>query len=118
MSLATVNPFATTAGLSPLEAEVLWEYAKLGDKIKRITNLAKQTADEPNTGLEAELRALEPKMGLVLTLYKASVWGVIQESQAEAEMVAARAAAEEEARAAQHGHEGDYTYDASYDDGY
>ncbi|KAI9633471.1 DASH complex subunit Dad3-domain-containing protein [Dioszegia hungarica] len=87
-----VNPYANQAQLSPLEQEVLWEYAKLSDKIKRISNLAQLTAASPNESLLAELRSLEKKMGLVLTLYKASVWAVMMEQQA----------AEEEAQQGQH----------------
>ncbi len=37
-------------------------------RIKQVDNLAKQTAENPNESLLAELRVLEKKMGLVLTL--------------------------------------------------
>ncbi len=70
---------------------MLWEYAKLGDKIKRVSyrsnarfglptfdllqiaNLARLTAESPNEPLLAELRTLEKKMGLVLTLVSQSL---------------------------------------------
>ncbi|RXK40889.1 DASH complex subunit DAD3 [Tremella mesenterica] len=84
-SITTINPYINHPQLSSLEQQVLWEYAKLGDKIKRIANLAKLTAENPNEGLLTDLRALERKMGLVLTLFRASVWAVIMDSQAEAE---------------------------------
>ncbi|ORY31301.1 DASH complex subunit Dad3, partial [Naematelia encephala] len=76
---------AGNSRLAPLEQDVLWEYAKLNDKIRRIANLARLTADSPNEDLLSELRVLEKKMGLVLTLYKASVYAVMMDSQAEAE---------------------------------
>ncbi|WVW82942.1 hypothetical protein I302_104957 [Kwoniella bestiolae CBS 10118] len=82
MSINTVNPYANNNHLSTLEQDVLWEFAKLNDKVKRASNLAKLTAESPNEALLAELRTLEKRMGLVLTLFQASVWGVIQDSQA------------------------------------
>ncbi|KAK4684300.1 DASH complex subunit DAD3, partial [Tremellales sp. Uapishka_1] len=78
MSISTTNPYLNHAHFSPLEADVLWEYAKLSDKVKRIANLARLTAEKPNEGLLAEMRELEKKIGLVLTLFKASVFGVLE----------------------------------------
>ena len=76
----------------------------------KIANLARLTAESPNEAVLAELRTLEKKMGLVLTLvrrgrhdhcrgaesfrvlqFKASVWAVIVDSQAAAEAEEARA---------------------------
>ena len=68
----------------------------------KIASVARSTAEIPNEPLLAELRTLEKKMGLVLTLvnisfhnkyvdltmnfqFKASVWAVIVDSQAAAE---------------------------------
>ncbi|KGB75715.2 hypothetical protein CNBG_1553 [Cryptococcus deuterogattii R265] len=82
MSINLVNPYANNGQLSQLEQELLWEFAKLSDKVKRAANLAKLTAESPNESLLAELRTLEKRMGLVLTLVKASVWAVIVDSQA------------------------------------
>jgi len=39
-------------------------------------------SEGPDQTLLAQLRVLERKMGLVLTLYKASVWAVINEQPA------------------------------------
>ncbi|AFR93336.2 DASH complex subunit DAD3 [Cryptococcus neoformans] len=82
MSINTVNPYENNSQLSQLEQELLWEFAKLSDKVKRAASLAKLTAESPNESLLAELRTLEKRMGLVLTLVKASVWAVIVDSQA------------------------------------
>ncbi|KAI5450761.1 hypothetical protein NCC49_002768 [Naganishia albida] len=85
-SIYTINPYAGNPQLaSPLEGEVLWEYAKLARTIRRVDALAKETSHTPNDVLLAELRSLERKMGLVLTLFKASVWSVITETEAQAE---------------------------------
>ncbi|GHJ85455.1 hypothetical protein NliqN6_1857 [Naganishia liquefaciens] len=93
-SIYTVNPYLDHPQLaSPLEGEVLWEYAKLARTIRRVDSFAKTTSTQPNDALLAELRSLERKMGLVLTLFKASVWAMITDTEAEAE-----AEAEEERR--------------------
>ncbi|KAJ6591821.1 DASH complex subunit Dad3-domain-containing protein [Mycena vulgaris] len=90
------NPYTTHAGLSPIEAEVLWEYAKLAQNLKQVRSCAfdaisldrsamqlkqktRNLTEKPDTALLARLRVLENKMGLILTLFKASVWGVINE---------------------------------------
>ncbi|GFZ51410.1 hypothetical protein JCM24511_09172 [Saitozyma sp. JCM 24511] len=103
MSVVATNPYANNPQLSPMEQQVLWEYAKLGDKVKRIAGLAKLTSESPNESLLAELRELEKKMGLVLTLFKASVWAVLMEHR--------QAAEDEEARAREQQAAADVSYD-------
>ncbi|WVR05301.1 hypothetical protein IAU60_002315 [Kwoniella sp. DSM 27419] len=113
MSINAVNPYANNNQISPLEQEVLWEFAKLNDKVKRAAQLARLTADSPNESLLAELRSLEKRMGLVLTLFQASVWGVIVDSQAAEE---ARAHEQEAQQYGQDQHlqgAGDVSYDDS-----
>ncbi|KAF9454601.1 hypothetical protein P691DRAFT_692288 [Macrolepiota fuliginosa MF-IS2] len=73
------NPYETHPSLTPLEAEVLWEYAKLAQHVKLMTHKMRMLQEEPDKKMLARLRVLEKKMGLVLTLFKASVWGVINE---------------------------------------
>ncbi|KAG7448294.1 uncharacterized protein BT62DRAFT_930383 [Guyanagaster necrorhizus] len=75
------NPYADHPSLTPLEADVLWEYAKLATNVKQVASKAKGLSKEPDEQLLARLRDLEKKMGLVLTLFKASIWGVINEQQ-------------------------------------
>ncbi|KAF8891184.1 DASH complex subunit Dad3-domain-containing protein [Infundibulicybe gibba] len=75
----TVNPYESHPSLTAIEAEVLWEYAKLAQHLKLVTRKTRQLGEEPDKTLLARLRVLEKKMGLVLTLFKASVWGVINE---------------------------------------
>jgi len=76
------NPYESHSGLSPLEAEVLWEYAKLAQHDKILVAKTRQLGEEPDKTLVKQLRELETKMGLVLTLFKASVWRVINEQPA------------------------------------
>jgi len=61
---------------------VLWEYAKLAQHAKDMTAQTRKLSEAPDENLLACLRVLERKMGLVLTLFKASVWGVINEQPA------------------------------------
>ncbi|GLB34800.1 putative DASH complex subunit Dad3 [Lyophyllum shimeji] len=74
-----VNPYESHPSLTATEAEVLWEYAKLAQHVKLVTQKTRFISEEPDQMLLARLRVLEKKMGLVLTLFKASVWGVINE---------------------------------------
>jgi len=78
-SIFEFNPYETHPSLSPTEADVLWEYAKLSQHIKDMTAQTRLLCEAPDKNLLARLRVLERKMGLVLTLFKASVWGVINE---------------------------------------
>ncbi|KAI5120485.1 hypothetical protein M0805_006505 [Coniferiporia weirii] len=76
------NPYDGHPALSQLEADVLWEYAKLAQHVKILVTKTRQLSEEPDQHLLSRLRVLETKMGLVLTLFKASVWGVINEQPA------------------------------------
>ena len=62
------NPYYRHPNLSVLESEVLSEYAKLANHLRTITRLLAQQSD---SALLANLRTLEKKMGLVLTLVRA-----------------------------------------------
>lgn len=75
----TINPYEGHPSLSQLEAEVLCEYAKLAQHIRSLSQKTRGLNEEPDKTMLARLRVLEKKMGLVLTLFKASVWGVINE---------------------------------------
>ncbi|UZJ51213.1 hypothetical protein CBS101457_000533 [Exobasidium rhododendri] len=81
-----INPYAGHRMLSGKEQEVLGEYARLAATIKRITALSLSlSSSERHASLLSHLRILERKMGLVLTLFKASVWSLIQTHQDEME---------------------------------
>ncbi|KAI0811219.1 DASH complex subunit Dad3-domain-containing protein [Irpex lacteus] len=76
------NPYEGHPNLSELEAEVLWEYARLAQNVKELIAETRRLSEAPDATLLNRLRALEMKMGLVLTLFKASVWAVINEQPA------------------------------------
>ncbi|KAJ7746942.1 DASH complex subunit Dad3-domain-containing protein [Mycena maculata] len=78
-SIFVENPYINHPNLSPIEAEVLWEYAKLAQNLKQLKQRTHTLTEQPDITLLARLRVLENKMGLILTLFKASVWGVINE---------------------------------------
>jgi len=68
------NPYEGHPALTPLQAQILSEYAKLNRSLKSATALTAEINEARNDELLAQLRALEKQMGLVLTLFKASVW--------------------------------------------
>jgi len=76
------NPYDGHPGLSQTESEVLWEYAKLSQHLKALIAETRELSNAPDETLVPTLRTLETKVGLVLTLFKASVWGVINEQPA------------------------------------
>ncbi|KAF9647583.1 hypothetical protein BDM02DRAFT_3116797 [Thelephora ganbajun] len=80
-----VNPYENHPELTQTEAEVLWEYAKLNQRLKIMITETKRLSQLPEEHLLKDLRNLETKMGFVLTLFQASVWGVINEQAAAAD---------------------------------
>lgn len=81
------NPYEDHPSLTTLEADVLWEYAKLSQHVKIVGNSwfhlihhklttkrvklvakTRQLSEEPDKTLLNQLRVLETKMGLVMTL--------------------------------------------------
>lgn len=79
----TNNPYAHHPNLSETEAEILWQYAKLSQNIKELITETRRLSEAPDESLLKRLRVLEVKMGVVLTLFKASVWAVINEQAAD-----------------------------------
>ncbi|KAJ7636015.1 DASH complex subunit Dad3-domain-containing protein, partial [Mycena polygramma] len=79
LDIFTENPYVNHPSLTAIEAEVLWEYAKLAQNLKLLQQKTRNLSEQPDTTLLARLRVVENKMGLILTLFKASVWGVINE---------------------------------------
>ncbi|KAJ7070638.1 DASH complex subunit Dad3-domain-containing protein, partial [Mycena amicta] len=77
--LLSENPYLGNHNLSVVESEVLWEYAKLAQNLKLLKQKTRALTEQPDHILLERLRVVENKMGLILTLFKASVWGVISE---------------------------------------
>lgn len=82
-SIHDANPYEGQPGLSELEADVLWQYARLAQNVKELVAETRRLSEAPDETLLKRLRTLEMKMGLVLTLFKASVWAVINEQPAD-----------------------------------
>ncbi|KAH9467651.1 hypothetical protein MJO28_006060 [Puccinia striiformis f. sp. tritici] len=78
------NPNLVRQSTNKLEVEVLDEYARMVDLLDQISNSAHELSTLPPYLLENML-PLERKMGLVLTLFKASVWSVLVQKQRESE---------------------------------
>ncbi|KAF8584076.1 hypothetical protein K439DRAFT_1170621 [Ramaria rubella] len=76
------SPYDGHPELTELEADVLWEYAKLAKNVKTLLLKTRELSEAPDKALLGQLRTLERKMGLVLTLFKASVWAAINDKQA------------------------------------
>jgi len=77
------NPYENHPSLSPIEAQLLREYSKLAQNVKQVAMKTRRLTEEPDQMLVSRLRSLETKMGLVLVLFKASVWNVINEQPVE-----------------------------------
>ncbi|KAG8713854.1 hypothetical protein FRC08_012720 [Ceratobasidium sp. 394] len=77
------NIYAGHPQLTPLEADVLWEYAKLARTLKALVAKSREMSERSDDALLAKLRAAEIKMGLVHTLFKASVWAVLVKQEEE-----------------------------------
>lgn len=79
---AFVNPYEGDRSLSPAEQELLGEYARLAGTVRRVASLSSQLASSStHASMLAELRVIERKMGLVLTLFKASVWAIVMQQE-------------------------------------
>ncbi|KAF8469915.1 DASH complex subunit Dad3-domain-containing protein [Gautieria morchelliformis] len=81
VDLEEVNPYEGHLELTRLEGEVLWEYAKLAKNVKNLLLKTRELSETPDEALLGQLRTLERKLGLVLTLFKASVWAAINDRQ-------------------------------------
>lgn len=75
---------STTAGaetLSPLEQEVLDEYARLLGNLNDLSSILSTLAENPSAEILDALRGLERKTSLVYTLLKASVYSIVLQQQ-------------------------------------
>ncbi|KAL0634264.1 hypothetical protein Q9L58_006801 [Maublancomyces gigas] len=71
--------------LSPLEQEILDEYARLLENMNRLSNSIADIAGTPTARILDSLRDLERKTGLVFTLLKASVYSMVLQQQMDVE---------------------------------
>ncbi|GAA6043795.1 hypothetical protein JCM8097_007712 [Rhodosporidiobolus ruineniae] len=66
--------------IARLEQQTLDEYAQVANNLDDVTAVVQRLASaQPH--LLQELRPLERKLGLVLTLFKASVWSLLRQRE-------------------------------------
>jgi len=67
--------------LSPLEQDVLDEYERLAENMKKLAGLLDVMASAPTAEILDGLRQLERKTSLVFTLLKASVYSIVLQQE-------------------------------------
>ncbi|OIW27274.1 hypothetical protein CONLIGDRAFT_682337 [Coniochaeta ligniaria NRRL 30616] len=67
--------------LSPLEQEVLDEYERLAENMKKLATQLDDLASAPASDILDGLRELERKTSLVFTLLKASVYSIVLQQE-------------------------------------
>ncbi|KAI1269641.1 DASH complex subunit Dad3 [Xylariaceae sp. FL1019] len=77
------NPLLSPPELSPLEQEVLEEYERLAENMKKLASVLDDMASRPTTEILDGLRELERKTSLVFTLLKASVYSIVLQQEIE-----------------------------------
>ncbi|KAI1846550.1 hypothetical protein JX266_007447 [Neoarthrinium moseri] len=75
------NPLLSPPELSPLEQEVLEEYERLAENMKKMATILDTMANQPTTEILDGLRELERKTSLVFTLLKASVYSIVLQQE-------------------------------------
>ncbi|KAI0804933.1 DASH complex subunit Dad3-domain-containing protein [Xylaria sp. FL0064] len=78
---AASNPLLSPPELSPLEQEVLEEYERLAENMKKFASVLDAMAGQPTTEILDGLRELERKTSLVFTLLKASVYSIVLQQE-------------------------------------
>ncbi|KAF2120603.1 DASH complex subunit Dad3-domain-containing protein [Lophiotrema nucula] len=77
----TQHPDSQDETLTPLEQEVLDEYARLLGNLNNMSTLLADLAQNPSIEILEGLRGLERKTSLVFTLLKASVYSIVLNQQ-------------------------------------
>ncbi|KAF3766219.1 DASH complex, subunit Dad3, partial [Cryphonectria parasitica EP155] len=67
--------------LSPTEQEVIDEYVRLADNMKKLASILDTMAAQPTTEILDGLRELERKTSLVFTLLKTSVYSIVLQQE-------------------------------------
>jgi DASH complex subunit DAD3 len=67
--------------LTPLEQQVLDEYARLLGNLNNLNQLLADLSENPSAEILDSLRGLERKTSLVFTLLKASVYSIVLQQQ-------------------------------------
>lgn len=77
-SQTSISPAET---LTPLEQEVLDEYARLLGNLNNMSTILAELSANPSAEILDALRGLERKTSLVFTLLKASVYSIVLQQQ-------------------------------------
>ncbi|MCJ1383154.1 hypothetical protein MMC17_006267 [Xylographa soralifera] len=77
----TIPPHQSPDALSPLEQEVLEEYALLLENLNKLSPLLESLSANPTAQVLDGLRMLERKTSLVSTLLKASVYSIVLQQE-------------------------------------
>ncbi|KAI2642200.1 DASH complex subunit Dad3-domain-containing protein [Xylaria nigripes] len=83
MEQSASNPLLSPPDLTPLEQEVLEEYERLAENMKKLASILDTMARQPTTEILDGLRELERKTSLVFTLLKASVYSIVLQQEIE-----------------------------------
>ncbi|KAK3344096.1 DASH complex subunit Dad3-domain-containing protein [Lasiosphaeria hispida] len=75
------NTLSLPPELSPTEQEVLEEYERLAENMKKLATLLDHLASAPTSEILDGLRELERKTSLVFTLLKASVYSIVLQQE-------------------------------------
>ncbi|KAG5440791.1 hypothetical protein PCK2_000227 [Pneumocystis canis] len=67
--------------LSPLEISLLQEYTRLVQNLNKLSHILYTLAHTPMVHVLDALSGLERKIGLVFTLFKASVWAILANAE-------------------------------------
>ncbi|KAF2739864.1 hypothetical protein EJ04DRAFT_421181, partial [Polyplosphaeria fusca] len=81
LSTSQTSAPSPTETLTPLEQEVLDEYARLLGNLNNMSTLLATLAANPSAEILDSLRGLERKTSLVFTLLKASVYSIVLNQQ-------------------------------------
>ncbi|KAK9424623.1 putative DASH complex subunit dad3 [Seiridium unicorne] len=81
MDQPQTNPLLSPPELSPMEQEVLEEYERLAENMKKLASILDTMANQPTTEILDGLRELERKTSLVFTLLKASVYSIVLQQE-------------------------------------
>ncbi|ORY56065.1 DASH complex subunit Dad3 [Pseudomassariella vexata] len=81
MAQPSANPLLSPPELTPLEQEVIDEYERLAENMKKLATVLDSMAGQPTTEILDGLRELERKTSLVFTLLKASVYSIVLQQE-------------------------------------
>ncbi|KFH46763.1 DASH complex subunit-like protein [Hapsidospora chrysogenum ATCC 11550] len=71
----------STPELTPLQQEVLEEYERLAENMKKLASTLDHLASNPSADILDGLRDLERKTSLAFTLLKASVYSIVLQQE-------------------------------------